>query len=269
MQQIGKDKNILLLTIPLAFLTALASYAGVFLENTYSRETMNYAAQGIGQDAVNLFIVAPLLLISALFAYRRNKLGLFIWSGALFYLVYSYTIYAFALHFNSLFLIYCMILGLSFYSFAYFMYTVLKEDITGWFTDMLPRKSIAIFFFVIAALFYALWLSEIIPALLENKTPASVAENGLLINPVHVLDLSICLPALIITGILLLKRKKPGFLLTPALLSFCVLMSVAIVAMVIVMKMNELEADMGLAVIFGIITFISIFFFIRYLRSLK
>ena len=43
---------------------------------------------------------------------------------------------------------------------------------------------------------------------------------GLFTNPVHVLDLSILLPALALSGVLLLRRRAAGFLLAPLLLGF-------------------------------------------------
>jgi len=92
------DPIILLLSVPLAILTAIVSFAGVFIENTYAGENALYTAQGIGQYIVNLFIVVPVLLIAAFFAWRKSKLGLLIWSGIIFYLAYSYTIYSFGFH---------------------------------------------------------------------------------------------------------------------------------------------------------------------------
>ncbi|MGQ9629150.1 MAG: hypothetical protein ACUVXI_02400, partial [bacterium] len=253
-----KDVVILSLSIPLAILTAIVSCAGIFIQNTYSKETISYAIQGIGQDIVNLFIIVPLLIISAVLAYRNNKTGLFLWSGSLFYLAYSYTLYAFALHFNNLFILYCLILGLSVYSFLYFLLISVKNNIKEWFIEKYLRKTTSIFLFIIAGAFYCLWLSEIIPAIIKQQVPSSVIENGLLTNPVHVLDLAICLPALILTGIFLLKNKQIGLLLAPAMLIFCILMAIAIAAMVFVMKMKGLEVGILLTTIFGTITLISI-----------
>ena len=263
------DVNILFLSGPLAILTAFVSYAGIFIESTYAKETAIYSAQGIGQDIVNLFIVVPILIIAAFFAYRRSKLGLLIWSGAISYLTYSYTIYCFGLHFNNLFVVYCMILGLSFYSLVYFVISSLKENVSEWFTNKISTKSTGIFLIVIAALFYIIWLSEIIPAILLNITPKSILESGLLINPVHVIDLAICLPALIIAGIALIKKRSIGFLMAPTMLIFCILMAIAIAAMVLVMKSKGLESNLVLFSVFALITFISTVFLIRYLRALK
>ena len=263
------DPIILLLSVPLTILTAIVSYSGIFIESTYARENMLYAAQGIGQDIVNLFIVVPILLIAAIFAWRKSKLGFLIWSGAIFYLAYSYTIYSFGLHFNNLFIAYCLILGLSFYSLIYFVIISLNENVSEWFTKGFSTKSTGIFLIVIATLFYFIWLSEIIPAILINATPKSIIESGLLINPVHVLDIAICLPALIITGITLIKKKNIGFLLAPTMMIFCIFMSIAIEAMVFVMKTKGFDANISLAIVFGLITLISSIFLSQYLRKLK
>jgi len=259
----------LLLSVPLAILTAIVSYAGVFVESTYARENSLYAAQGIGQDIVNLFIVVPILLFAAFFAWRKSKLGLLIWSGAVFYLAYSYTIYSFGLHFNNLFIAYCLILGLSFYSLVYFLISSLSENVSQWFASDVSTKPTGIFLVVIAVLFYFIWLSEIIPAILINATPKSIIESGLLINPVHVLDIAICLPALIVTGIALIKKKNIGFLLAPTMLLFCIFMAVAIAAMLITMKAKGLDTNLVLTAIFGFITLLSSFFLVRHLWKLK
>jgi len=263
------DTIILLLSVPLAILTAIASYAGIFVESTYVRETTLYASQGIGQDIVNLFIVVPILLISSFYASRKSKPGLLVWSGAIFYLAYSYTIYSFGLHFNQLFILYCAILGLSFYSFVYFILSAHKVNTAELFSDKISTRSTGVFLIVIAVLFYFIWLSELIPSINQNVTPKSVIESGLLINPVHVLDLAICLPALLLTGIALIKKRSIGFLLAPAMLIFCIFMAIAIAAMVLVMKSKGLDSDLVLFSIFAIITVISIFFLIRYVRTLK
>jgi len=122
---------------------------------------------------------------------------------------------------------------------------------------------------IIALLFYFIWLKEIIPAIFQNKTPKSIIESGLLINPVHVLDIAIGLPALIITGVCLLRKKNVGLLLAPAMMMFCILLSIAIMAMVFTMKGQGLETDTVLSFIFGIIALTSFGFLFQYLRKLS
>jgi len=216
-----------------------------------------------------LFIVVPILLIATLFVRRKSKLALLIWSGTVFYLAYSYTIYSFGLHFNNLFVAYCLILGLSFYSLIYFIISSLNEDVSQWFAKDVSTKPAGIFLVVIAGLFYFIWLSEIIPVILINATPKSIVESGLLVNPVHVLDIATCLHALTISGVALIKKKSIAFLLAPTMMIFCIFMAIAIAAMVFIMKAKGLETNFSLAIIFGMITLTSSLFLFQYLRKLK
>ncbi|MGQ4875874.1 MAG: hypothetical protein ACP6IY_17555 [Promethearchaeia archaeon] len=251
-------KIILILSLLLLIFLIIASYSGIFIAETYARNTKSFAVQGIGQDIVNFFIIAPLLFISSILYYKGNKKAMFIWAGLLSYVIYTYVIYCFAQPFNFLFLVYCTILGLSFYSFLYFLLNMTDNPIKDWYKNEIPIKMISIFFIIIAILFYFVWLSEIIPALINNEIPQSVIENGVITNPVHVLDLTIFLPALLITAQLLLKDNKYGYLLAPILLIFIILMSLAIIGMVIVMLLKDVETDIGLAAIFIVINVMSI-----------
>ena len=59
----------------------------------------------------------------------------------------------------------------------------------------IKARAVSVFLLVIAILFYLQWLSEDIPALVTGRMPPSVMENGLLTNPVHVLDMGLLLNA--------------------------------------------------------------------------
>jgi len=159
-------------------------------------------------------------------------------------------------------------LGLSFYSFIYFVFSQIykiKIDIKNY----AVTKTVSVFLIILSILFYFLWLSEIIPAIIKNEIPKSILENGVLTNPVHVLDISIFLPAFIITAIMLIKKKEIGYLLTPSMLVFGILMSIAIIGMVIVMYLNKLISDLYIMTIFILITLISGILLRSYLRNIE
>ena len=81
---------------------------------------------------------------------------------------------------------------------------------------------------IISVLFYIQWLSQDVPAILSNEAPADVREINIPTNPVHVLDLGLFLPAMIITSILLWKKKPSGQLFAGPLLIFRILTGVGI-----------------------------------------
>jgi hypothetical protein len=264
MKRDTKDKIILYLSLPLAGLIIINSYCGLFIPGTYARETFNWYAQAIGQDIFNLFFIAPLLLIISVFAYKQNKTAILIWGGIQIFILYTYAIYCFAVHFNGLFLVYCAILGLSFYSFVYFIFSQTKEYNEIHYRNNFPVKSMGIFLIVLSCLFYLIWLKEIIPAIMGNTIPMSLADTGILTNPVHVLDLSLVLPGLIITAVLLLKKKSIGLSLAPAMLVFCILMAISIGVLIIVLKLKGLAGDWSLAMVFGVISVISLWILVLF-----
>src|SRR5688572_782411 len=109
-----------LLTIPLFAGVVVSSLMGLYTPSFYNQETVNWEIQCRGQDIVDLFIVAPVLLISALLAARGIKIAFLVWAGTNLYLAYTFLIFSFAVHFNNLFLIYCLNLGLAVYSLLFF-----------------------------------------------------------------------------------------------------------------------------------------------------
>src|SRR5262252_1287924 len=95
---------------PLAALVVLASIGGLLVDDVYARESANWAAQGVGQDWVDLVVAVPWLVLSGIFAQRGSRAALLLLAGGLVYTLYEFVIYALALHFNALFLVYCAVL---------------------------------------------------------------------------------------------------------------------------------------------------------------
>ncbi|MBN1154246.1 hypothetical protein JXB12_04925 [candidate division KSB1 bacterium] len=260
---------IITLTMLLSASLAIVSIFGAFVPETYEREVDSMAAQGVGQDMVNLFLVVPILVISSLYLLKQSKIAAFIHAGTVFYVLYSFVIYSLGIHFNSLFLLYCLTLGLSLYTFILSMYQLTGMNVMNWHDAKIPEKYMGTYLIFIAALFYALWLQEIIPAHLNNMIPKSVSDYNLLVNPVHVMDLSIVLPALVITAILLFKKQRLGYILTPILFVFIVILTIALAGMVLMLKVRGVSEDISLIFIFTILAIISMSFLINFLNKIR
>ena len=188
-------------SVLLSVLIVFGSVIGLLIPDSYSGETGDWAAQALAQDAINLFLIAPFLLLVSFFAYHRNATAYLLWGGTLAYVIYTFLIYCFAVHFNPLFLCYCLVLGISAYSFVFFLIEQVRNPTIRHLSDKNPARVIAIYFIIIACSFCALWLSEIIPALMSAVTPPSLSLLGLFTNPVHVIDLSLLLPGVFLTAI--------------------------------------------------------------------
>ena len=135
-----EDKILLYLTILIVTLMTLCSSTGIWYEQIYSKETVGILSQCIGQDMLNLFFISPILLFSAFYAFRGNKIAIIIWIGAIVTNVYNYVIICFAIRFNFLFHIYCLILGLSIFSALVFFRKHINDDFKNWFTGKAPTN---------------------------------------------------------------------------------------------------------------------------------
>jgi hypothetical protein len=266
-----RNKNIFyLLSLLLAALLIIANGMGVLKPNVmYAKESSDWFTQSVGQDIVNLVLVVPSLIITSLLIYRNNRRALLVWGGILTYLIYTFTIYCFTVHFNSLFIVYCSILGLSFYLFAWFILSQYREPLKDWIVDKIPRKLVGIYMIVISLVFYILWLMQVIPSSITGTTPAETANAGLVTNPVHVLDLSVFLPGSLITGILLLRGHSLGLLLTPVLLTFFILMDMTIGGLMIILKWRGFIVNDIVLIGMFVLALLTVVLLIMFLRNVK
>ena len=274
MKASNKSNFWLWLTLPLAVLLVIATIAGAFDPQTYTKDAEYFAVQGIAQDYITLFVTVPVMLVSFVLALRGSLRARLVWLGMLFYTLYSYVLYAFFVNFNSHFLVYSQALALSLYAL---IGTLVTTDHTAVMESALaarknPRRfkrTIGIFLLVIAGLFYMLWLSEVIPALLAGITPQSILDNGLPTNPVHVLDLSVLLPGLIITAVLIFKEKPLGYVIAPMFFGYAAMLGLAIIAMVILMAQRGFPIVIPQVVIFALMTIVNTGFLVTYTKGMK
>jgi len=252
-------KILRVLTILLAISLASVSLAGAFFPDTYVRDSPSIAAQGVGQDLVDLFIAVPLLLISFFYAGRGSRVASLLYGGTLFYIVYSFIIYCFGVNFNQFFLLYCLTLSLSLYAFIIVVSELRQMRVADWF-EAAPVKLVSVFLIVAALIFYVLWLKSIVPAVIHNEIPREVSDYGLLVNPVHVIDLVFALPGMIIGAVLIRRKQGLGYIIASIALVFMVLLTLALAAMVIMLVVRDINEDYTVAIVFAVLAFASILF---------
>lgn len=261
-------KILTILTILLAIFLALVSIAGAFFPETYARDNPSMGAQGVGQDLVDLFIAVPLLLLSFYYTSRGRRVASLIYGGTLLYIMYSFIIYCFGVNFNQFFLLYCLTLSLSLYSFILLISDLRHLQVEDWF-DGAPVRLISVYLIIVAIIFYVLWLKSIVPATIQNTIPKDVSEYGLLVNPVHVIDLVFALPGLIIGAVLIRRRKSLGYIISAIALVFMVLLTLALAAMVVLLVVRDISEDFTVAIVFGVLSLTSILFSVLLFKSIK
>ncbi len=256
---------ILTLSFITAILIFLTSFVGLFMPDFYEAESGEWQVQCRSQDFINLIIVAPSFLIISVCSFYKKSYAHLLWAGCLLYIVYTYLIYCFDIHFNIFFILYCIILSLSTYLLFYFFYSYRARHIINT-INLHVVKIIAIYFLIMPVLFYIFWLSEIIPATINFTLPSSVRESGLFTNPVHVLDLSFLLPGIFITGIMLLQKKKLAFILAPAFLTFFIFMDITIITLTLFMIWRGVITNY---VVVCMMTALAVFSFVLLIYNLR
>jgi len=256
------------LTFPIAILLAIAAGGGVFISGLY-RDTPYFVAQAVGQDFISLAVVLPTLIVAAFLAGRGSLRARLIWLGGLVYLVYTYVVAAFDVSFNPLFLVYVALLGCSLYALIGGLVTADMSGIKAHFTEKTPVKTVSIYLAVLAVLFYFMWLSEIVPALMAGEIPQSIQDNGTPTNAVHVLDMAWMLPSFGITAVSLWRKRALGYTFAGAILSYGVFLMLAILSMVIFMIREGFTVAVPQVAIFGMLFAVSLGMLIWYMRGLK
>jgi hypothetical protein len=256
------------LTWAIAPLLAIAAGCGVFIHGLY-RDTPYFAVQAVAQDFISLTVVLPTVAVSAFLASRGSHRAQLVWLGALVYLVYSYVIDAFAVRFNSMFLVYVALLGCSLYALIGGLATASGVWIKASFTERTPVRTVSTFLVVLAVLFYGLWLLETVPALLLRAVPPSVQQNGTATNAVHVLDMAWMLPAFLITAIALWRKQAFGYILAGAALSFVMLLALAVLSMVVFFNHAGYPIVVPQVLVFTVVFALSFGLLVSYLKALQ
>ncbi|EMR02744.1 hypothetical protein [Cesiribacter andamanensis] len=247
--------NVRILVLCIALLAALASGAGIFSSQgpgpfahtsirgqaipiwgrgIYQHMSAEVAPQGIAQDWVTLVLGIPLLLVALQLAARGSLRGRFLLAGTLGYFLVTYLFYTVMGMYNALFLVYAALLGCSFFAFALVMLSFTRASLPLQFGPAAPLRLAGGFLVGIAASIALLWLSIVVPPLLDGSIVPLQAEHYTTLV-VQGLDLGLLLPLAIVAGLLLLRKKPMGYLLGPVYLVFLALLMTALTAKVVAM----------------------------------
>jgi len=108
-------KQVYVFSSIIALMMTAFSLAGIlFSHSVYPTEALRQTF--LANDVVDLVIGMPILALSMWLAWRGRLIGLLLWPGALFYIVYDYIAYAFAMWATGWFLPYLILLALSLYT---------------------------------------------------------------------------------------------------------------------------------------------------------
>jgi hypothetical protein len=240
--------------------------AMIYGQGLYYYDTVSSAAQMQGNDLVTLIIGLPLLVVSSFLAFRGSLRGKLLLTGTLGFFLYTYMSMATLASYNRLFLVYVAIFTLSFYAFIFCMMSFDLETLPQAFSEKLPRGWIVALMFLVGAFLLMAWLGRIIPPLLQGGTP--VLENTTTLV-IQFMDLGLIVPLAFLGGVLLLRRKAWGYLLSSIMLTKGITLGLGVSAMGINMARMGVEDGLGVVVPFLVITLLNIVMVVLLLKNVK
>lgn len=257
------------LSIVAAILSITGNILALSINRIYASLTPVFLPQALAQDLANLALIAPFWLILAALALRGSLRAYLLWLGVLTFTVYNYVIYTFSVPFEVLFLLWIAVLGMSLFSLIGGVTSVDHKMVASAFTSRRAVLVAAWFLIVTAVLFGLLWLSEDVPALLSQTKPQSVIDMAIPTNPVHILDLAFFLPAVIITGVLLIKKIPLAFTIAPAFIVFLILTGIPILVTPVVQSARGESAAWGVFFPIGTLTAVLIGLLVWLLSTIR
>ena len=216
-----------------ALTTALLAIVGIcgavtVLAPTVLRDPPGYAGNALGTYVVVLLVALPVVALAMRGAARGALAARFVWLGGVGFLLYNAILSSFSLQFNELFLLYAASLSLGVWSFVAVLGTIDVDSLPTQFPARFPVRVVGGYLIATGLAFAALWLADVLPAMLLGTRPGTLRGTTLPTNPVQVIDFAFTLPACVAAGLWLWRRRPWGFLLSGTMLVLLLIESVSI-----------------------------------------
>lgn len=284
-------KSVTILSLVIAILAVTAASTGIFSsegpgayeietvrgdqvtvygKGIYKHMSIDVAPQGIAQDYVTLFLAVPLLLISLIWARRGSMKGRFLLAGTLSYFLVTYLFYLVMGMYNFLFLVYAILLGTSFFALAQTLFAIGLDNIADHFEPSTPVGFTGGFLIFNSLAIGLMWLGIVVPPLLDGTIiPGQVEHYTTLI--VQGLDLGVLLPLSFVAGLLFIKKRPLGYLLTPVYFVFLSILMTALTAKVIAMGLLGQNVMPAIIIIplFGLISMVCSLLILRNVKEVS
>jgi hypothetical protein len=247
------------LSFVIALLMAAASAAGLLYRTAvYPREDLLQSF--VPNDVVNLFIGMPILLGSMWLARRGKLVGLLLWPGALFFVLYNYLVYVLAMPLSVAFLLHLTLVTLSTYTTIGLLASINGAAVQRRLAGAVPERAAGAILGGLGLLFFLRAMGVLIAAI-PNQTP--MAETELAIN---IADLMIT-PAWVIGGVLLWRRKEFGYATGLGLLFQASMLFIGLIIFLLLQPILTeapfVLADVVVTLIMGMICFVPFALFVR------
>jgi len=217
-------------------------------DGVYAYNALRVVAEGVGWDAFTLVVIAPAMLVTALWVRRGSFRGRLVAAGLLGYIAYMYLEYSVTWAFGPLFPMFIAITAVSLFGLVWIGASLAGDDLAGAFDRTYPRRAWAILSLAMAALLTALWAERIIQGLSGDVSGLLYGETTM---TVQALDLGLVVPTAIVTAMLAMRRNAAGMAAAAAFAVTFVAMSAAIGSMLVSAWLATGVLELPPIVIFG------------------
>jgi hypothetical protein len=189
-------------------------------------------------------IVAVPLLLRSFRAYRRGSVrGGLLLAGALSFFLYNGASMAFSATYNDLFLVYTALMSSSLFAFVTLLAGFDTNQLEAMAGGGMPRKGIAVYFFVAGSAVLVLWGMEIVAALLSGEPPANLGPDT---TPVtHAFDMGVIAPTAYLSAVLLLKRRPNAYRIGFPIIILNILIGMCVISQTVMQTRLGIVFSMG------------------------
>lgn len=253
----SNERIINVLVIMIMILSAFVAYQGIFstggpgkyefqsIRGTqvkihgiglYKDMSAEVAPQGIAQDVVTLFIAIPFMLVTLVLTNKKSLKARVLLTGLLAYFLVTYLFYLAMAMYHQFYIIYVMILGMSFIAFIMNVVLLNPTEFYKRYSDRLPNKRLGLFLMFNSMIIALLWLNIILRPLFDGTLIPKETEHYTTLI-VQGFDLSLLLPMGFISGYLLFKKRAFGYLFSHLYFIFLSVLMSALIAKIVAMGM--------------------------------
>lgn len=225
------------------------SYA---IDGVYAHNAVRVVAEGVGWDAVTLFLAVPALLVAAVFVASGSLRARLAALGLFGYLAYQYLMYAMFWAVGPLFPLFVVLYPAALLGIAWIVGTLDTRALAAAVRPGFPRRTLAVFAAVMSAMLVVMWVPRIAAGIAGDPVGANLLGTPTL--TVQALDLGLVVPLSLATAVLVWRRHRAGYVLGALFTVKAVTMAGAIVAMLVSAWMVEGTLEVVPFAIFGAVT---------------
>ncbi|MFN2111056.1 MAG: hypothetical protein ACK2UI_15485 [Anaerolineae bacterium] len=250
---------IYVLSFIIGILMAMASL-GSILTRAVIYPTDDLLQSFVPTDVTIVCIGVPMLLGSMWLTWRRKLIGLLLWPGVLFFVLYNYLTYVFAMPFNVAFLLHLALVGLSAYALIGLLASIEGKTVQQQLAGFVPERLVGGILAGLGLLFFLRAISLLVNALI-GQTPMPETEVAL-----NATD-SLTAPAWVLCGILLWRRREFGYVTGLSLLFQASLLFIGLIVFLLIQPILTTAAfslvDVAVVFVMGLICFVPFALYVR------